>query len=249
MSAEGTKSPQGKLNKVCLITGVGPGTGSALVERFAQGGYRVAMMARSADRLEELATGTSSDNGGAAHAYPCDVADADALTDTFARISSELAPPSIVVHNAVAATFGSYLEIEPDDLRRNFEVNTMALLHLARLATPTMVEAGSGAILCTGNTSAYRGKPRFASFAPTKAAQRILLESIARAAGPQGIHAAYIAIDAVIDLPWTRKAFSDKPDDFFCQPGDIADECYRIAHQPRSAWSAESVIRPFGEEW
>lgn len=236
------------MSKVCLITGVGPGTGTALVERFVRGGYQVAMMARSSDRLEALASEELTGDG-SAYAYPCDVADPDALAEAFERLSSELAAPSVVVHNAVAATFGSYLEIEPDDLRRNFEVNTMALLHLARLATPAMVEAGSGAILCTGNTSAYRGKPRFASFAPTKAAQRILLESIARTAGPQGIHAAYIAIDAVIDLPWTRKAFADKPDDFFCQPADIAEECYRIAHQPKSAWSAESVIRPFGEEW
>lgn len=232
------------MKKVALITGVGPGTGTALVERFVQGDYQVAMMARRAERLDEL-----SERLPAANPYPCDVAETEALEQAFERITSELDAPSVVVHNAVAASFGTYLEIEPDDLRRNFEVNTMALLHLARLATPAMTEAGFGAILCTGNTSAYRGKPRFASFAPTKAAQRILLESIARTAGPQGIHAAYIAIDAVIDLEWTRKAFPDRPDDFFCKPADIADECYRIAHQPKSAWSAESVIRPFGEEW
>jgi NADP-dependent 3-hydroxy acid dehydrogenase YdfG len=40
--------------KVCLVTGVGPGTGAALVRRFAQDGYAVAMLARSAERLEEL---------------------------------------------------------------------------------------------------------------------------------------------------------------------------------------------------
>ena len=63
------------------------------------------------------------------------------------------------------------------------------------------------------------------------------------------MHAAYVAIDAVIDLAWTREFFTDKPDDFFCQPADIADEVFRIAHQPRSAGSFESVIRPFGEVW
>ena len=114
---------------------------------------------------------------------------------------------------------------------------------------PDMQASGGGALICTGNTSAYRGKPRFAGVAPTKAAQRILLESIAREAGPHGIHAAYVAIDAVIDLEWTRKFFADKPDEFFCQPSDIAEEVFRMAHQPRSAWSFESVIRPFGEVW
>ena len=125
----------------------------------------------------------------------------------------------------------------------------MSLLQLARLATDDMIGAGGGVIICTGNTSAYRGRPRFAGFAPTKAAQRILLESIAREAGPKGIHAAYIAIDAVIDLPWTREMMPDRPDDFFCKPVDIAEECYRVAHQPPSAWSFESVIRPYGETW
>jgi NAD(P)-dependent dehydrogenase (short-subunit alcohol dehydrogenase family) len=230
--------------KVALITGVGPGTGTALVERFAEGGYGVAMLARNQERLAALAERLPE-----AHAYPCDVADTEALTSTFSAIQADLGSPGVVVHNAVSAAFGTYMEIEPEALERNFQINTMALLHLARLATPDMIAAGSGAILCTGNTSAYRGKERFASFAPTKAAQRILLESIARASGPQGIHAAYVAIDAVIDLEWTRKMLPDKPDEFFCQPKDIADEVYRIAHQPRSAWSSESVIRPFGEVW
>jgi short-subunit dehydrogenase len=65
-------------------------------------------------------------------------------------------------------------------LQRNFEINTMALMHLARLTTPATVEVGEGALIVTGNTSAQRGKALFAAFAPTKAAQRILAESLAR---------------------------------------------------------------------
>jgi NAD(P)-dependent dehydrogenase (short-subunit alcohol dehydrogenase family) len=231
-------------NKVCMITGVGPGTGTALVRRFVDGGYTVAMLARTAERLDALAGESDM-----ARPYPCDVSGADALTAVFDRIKAELGVPTVVVHNAVGAERGTYMDIDPDGLRRAFEINTMALLHLARVATPGMVAAGGGVIICTGNTSAYRGKPAFAGFAPSKAAQRILLESIAREAGPKGIHAAYVAVDAVIDLEWTRAFFKDKPDEFFCQPADIAAEVYRIAHQPRSAWSFESVIRPFGETW
>ena len=59
-------------------------------------------------------------------------------------------------------------------LNRNFQVNTMGLLYLARRAAPAMVAAGKGAIIVTGNTSAQRGRANFAGFAPTKAAQRIL---------------------------------------------------------------------------
>ncbi len=230
-------------DEVCLITGVGPGTGAALARRFADG-YRVAMLARNAERLAELEKELPS-----ARAFPCDVADPAQLAASFEKVCSELGDPKIVVHNAVGGAFGDFASIEPDVLQRNFEVNTMALLHLARLATPAMIEAGRGAFLCTGNTSTYRGKAQFAGFAPTKAAQRILAESMARSLGPKGIHVAYLVIDAVIDVPWTRKAMPDRPDSFFCQPSEIADEAWHIVHQPRSAWTFDVMIRPDGENW
>ena len=91
--------------------------------------------------------------------------------------------------------------------------------------------------MVTGNTSAWRGKPNFCMFAPTKAAQRILAEAIARDLGPKGVHVAYITIDAAIDTPFTRpRLYPDKPDDFFAKPSAIADTIYHVAHQDPSAW-------------
>ena len=150
----------------------------------------------------------------------------------------------------MGGAFGTFLEIEPEVLNQNFQVNTMALLHLARRLAPAMVEAGEGAIVVTGNTSALRGKSKFAGFAPTKAAQRILTEAIARDIDPKGVHVAYVVIDAVIDLEWTRAMFS-KPagDPFFTQPSAIADEVWHVAHQERSAWSFNVEVRPFSESW
>jgi NAD(P)-dependent dehydrogenase (short-subunit alcohol dehydrogenase family) len=230
-------------DRVCLITGVGPGTGSALARRFAEG-YRVAMIARSADRLSALEKELPGSRG-----FPCDVSDASQLTAAFQEIVRELAAPEVLIHNAVGGAFRDFLSIDPEVLNQNFQVNTMALLHLARMAAPAMVEAGRGAILCTGNTSTYRGKAGYAGFAPTKAAQRILAESMARALGPKGVHVAYLAIDAVIDVPWTRRAMPGKPDSFFCMPDDIAAECWHIVHQPRSAWTFDVQIRPDAEVW
>src|SRR5262249_19409962 len=155
---------------------------------------------------------------------------------TIAAVRSDLGQPTVVVHNAVGGAFGNFLEIDPAVLERNFQVNTMALLHLARRLAPPMIEAGRGAIVVTGNTSALPGKANFAGFAPTKAAQRVLAEAIAREIGPKGIHVAYLVIDAVIDLEWTRRMFSGHPDEFFIQPTAIADEVWHVAHQQRSAW-------------
>jgi short-subunit dehydrogenase len=230
--------------QVALITGVGPGTGAAVARRFAAGGYSVAMLARNAERLASLEAEIEH-----AKAYPCDVTDEAQLDRVFAAVATDLGAPNVVIHNAVGGSFGTFLEIDPQILNHNFQVNTMALLYLARRAAPAMIAAGAGTIIATGNTSALRGKARFAGFAPTKAAQRILAESIARDLGPKGIHVAYLLIDAVIDVPWTRKARPEAPDEFFIRPAAIADEIWHAAHQERGAWSFNVELRPFGETW
>jgi len=229
---------------VCLITGVGPGTGTALARRFAGGGYRVALLARTPGRLAEVERELPG-----SRAFACDVGDPEALAHVLDDVRRTLGHPAVVIHNAVAGSFGTFLDIDPADLERNFRVNVVSLLHLARGLLPEMVARGRGALIVTGNTSALRGKPTFAGFAPTKAAQRILAQAIAREVGPRGVHVAYVVIDAVIDVPWTRQAFASRPDDFFIQPRAIADEVWHLAHQDRSAWSFDVEIRPFGESW
>jgi short-subunit dehydrogenase len=230
---------------VVLVTGVGPGTGAAISRRFSQGGYKVAMLARTRERLDALECELPN-----AKAYPCDVTDESQLDSVIQAVRRDLGAPKVLVHNAVGGSFGNFMEIDPKVLNGNFQVNTMALLYLTRRLAPAMVEAGEGAIIVTGNTSALRGKPRFAGFAPTKAAQRILAESIARELQPKGVHVAYVVIDAVIDLEWTR-TMTSKPagDPFFIQPSAIAEEIWHVVHQDRSAWSFNVEVRPFQETW
>ncbi|WP_341963952.1 SDR family NAD(P)-dependent oxidoreductase [Pseudomonas sp. RC10] len=229
---------------MAIVTGVGPGTGTAIVRQLADAGFQVAMIARNAERLSALAHERPD-----AHAFPADVSNPDALDSALDAIRERLGDADVLVHNAVGGAFGNFLDIDPAVLQQNFQTNVMALLHLARKLAPAMVKKGTGAIVVTGNTSAIRGKSQFAAFAPTKAAQRILAESIARELGPQGVHVAYLLIDAVIDLEWTRKMQPSAPDEFFIKPADIAAEILHIIHQPRSAWSFNVELRPFGEKW
>jgi hypothetical protein len=60
---------------------------------------------------------------------------------------------------------------------------------------------------------------------------------------------AYIVIDAVIDVEWTRARFPEAPDDFFIKPDAIADEVWHVVGQDRSAWSFNIEIRPYRENW
>jgi len=232
------------LAPLALVTGVGPGTGSAIVRRFAAEGYRIAMIARDGARLAALEAELPG-----ARAWPCDVGDGHALLSGLDAVVAGMGTPDVVVHNAVGGAFGTFRDIEAATLLANFQVNTMALLHLAQRLAPAMVERGAGAFVVTGNTSALRGRANFAGFAPTKAAQRILAEALARDLGPKGVHVAYVVIDAVIDVPWTRQRFSEAPDDFFIKPAAIADEIWHVVSQDRSAWSFNVEVRPFRETW
>ena len=72
---------------------------------------------------------------------------------------------------------------------------------------------------------------------------------MARSLWPAGIHPALIVVDADVDLPGTRRNMPDKPDTFFLKPDDMAATAVWLASQPRSAWTFEVDVRPFGENW
>ena len=93
---------------VCVISGVGPGTGSALVRRFAAGGYRIAMLARNAERLADLARQVPS-----AKAYVCDVSDQSQVDATMALVEHEMGAPSVLIHNAVGGAWGNVQRHRP----------------------------------------------------------------------------------------------------------------------------------------
>ena len=228
----------------CVVIGVGAGTGLACAQRFAADGYHVSMIARNAKRLQGFADETPNSS-----AHPADITDIEQFRATLRKIAAEHGSPSVVLYNAALATFQPYTELRVEDFERNFRANTTGLLVAAQEFAPAMIEAGGGALMVTGNTGSLRGVPSFVGFAPTKASQRILAESLARELGPKGVHVAYIVIDAMIDMPWARKKIPDKPDDFFAKPADIADEVFHTAHQPPSTWSFLVQIRPSAESW
>jgi short-subunit dehydrogenase len=231
-------------DKHCLVIGVGRGTGLAVVKHFAAEGYRVSMIARHAGRLETWQAEIEGATG-----YQADIDDTEAFCTTLRQIEAEQGPTDVIVYNATLASFGTYDTINITDFERNFRVNTTGLLATAQILCPAMVERGHGALICTGNTGALRGKPTYIGWTPTKAAQRMTAEALARDLGPKGIHVGYVIIDAVIDMPFARRRWPDHPDDFFAKPADLASEIYHLAHQPRSAQTFLLELRPFGENW
>lgn len=229
---------------VCAVVGVGEGNGAALARTFSDAGMAVALLARSTSFTQQLA-GTLPD----ARAYQCDVTDPSSIAAAFASIRGDMGDPATVIYNAGSGTWGDVESIDLDAFEASWRINAYGALAVSREVIPAMKSAGAGTIIFIGATASRRGTPRTAAFAPAKAAQRILAESMARSLWPQGIHVALVVIDAVVDQPRTRRNMPDKPDEFFLKPEDTAATALWLARQPKSAWTFEVDVRPFGENW
>jgi NAD(P)-dependent dehydrogenase (short-subunit alcohol dehydrogenase family) len=229
---------------VCVVVGVGPGNGAALARRFAAEGYAVALLARSRETSAALAAELPG-----ARAFACDVTDGASIARAFAAVRAELGEVATLVYNAGAGVWGSVEQVTPDAFEQAWRVNAWGALVCCQEVIADMKRAGAGNIVFIGATASRRGGARTAAFAPAKAAQRSLAESMARTLWPAGIHVSLIVLDGVVDLPETRKRMPDKPESFFVAPADLADVAFRLTQQRRSAWSFEVEARPFGETW
>jgi NADP-dependent 3-hydroxy acid dehydrogenase YdfG len=230
-----------------VVVGVGAGLGAALARRFAAG-YRVALMARSADYLEKLAAEIAA-TGGVAMSAPANVADAEELEEAFERIRSAFGPPAVLLYNAAMRPFGRLMETKPSTFEMTWRVSTLGAFIAAQQVVPGMLEAGRGAIVFTGATAGIKPFATSAAFGPAKFALRGLAQLMARDLGPSGIHVAYVNVDGPIDMPFIRQRFADAKEEDLLKPAAIAETYWHLVHQDRSAWTQELDVRPFKERF
>ncbi len=231
-------------NPVCVIVGVGSGNGVSLSRKFATEGYRVAMLSRNIDYLQELEGEIPG-----SQAYQYDVTQTDQAAEIFGRIESEMGEISVVVYNAGAGAFANIEEATVESFQRAWEINARGLFVVAQQVIPQMRQIGGGNIVIIGATASIKGGANFTPFASAKAAQRSLAQSMARYLDPEKIHVSYVIVDGIINLERTRKAMPDKPEDYFINPDDLAESVWFLTQQPSSAWTFELDLRPFGEKW
>jgi NAD(P)-dependent dehydrogenase (short-subunit alcohol dehydrogenase family) len=230
--------------RVCAVVGVGPGNGAALARRFAAEGYAVALLARGTELTSALAKELPG-----AREFACDVADAASIHGAFAAVRESLGDVDTLVYNAGSGTWGTIEEASAADFEAAWRVNALGAFLASKEVIPAMKKAGRGNIVFIGATASRRGNVKTAVFAPAKAAQRSLAESMARHLWPSGIHVALVIVDGVVHLPRTASMLKDKPETFFIKPDDLADSVFQLTEQRRSTWSFEVEARPFGETW
>ncbi len=223
-----------------LIVGVGDGLSASVARAFAKSGMKIALAARSVDKLGALAKET----GAAVHA--CDAADRGRVDELFAALDAAGAP-DVVVYNASYRARGPFTDLDPAEVEKSLRVSAFAGFLVAQQAARRMVANGHGAILFTGASASVKGYAQSAPFAMGKFALRGLAQSMARELAPRGIHVAHFVIDGGIRSA-RRTVPPDAPDSLL-DPDAIAQTYLHVLQQPRSAWTWEVELRPWVEKF
>src|SRR5207244_2785886 len=211
-------------------------------------GYRVALVARTADFTRTLAAEIRS-AGGIALPVEGDATIPTQVSAVYERIGGELGTPEVLIYNGGRRPFGVLVETTPEVFEETWRVHAFGAFLWARQVVPAMLERHQGAILITGATAGVKPGPNSAAFGPAKFAVRGLAQVLSRDLHPQGIHVAYVNVDGAIDMPLIRQFLPQLKDEDLLKPSAIADAFWFLAHQDPSAWSHELDVRPFKEKF
>ena len=224
-----------------LIVGAGSGLSASLARAFAKIGMKVALAARTVEKLEPLARETK------ATIFVCDATRHADVEKLFVDLDAAAATPDVVVFNASYRARGPMAELDPREVEKSIQVSAFGGFLVAQAAVRRMLPRKHGAILFTGASASVKGYAQSAPFAMGKFALRGLAQSMARELAPQGIHIAHFVIDGGIRST-RRTEMPDKPDSLL-DPDAIAQSYLHVLNQPRSAWTWEIELRPWVEKF
>jgi NAD(P)-dependent dehydrogenase (short-subunit alcohol dehydrogenase family) len=233
------------LNRVALITGVGPGLGAALARRFAREGFQVGLLARSLDFIQALAKEISA-SAPRAISVAADVSRPAEASAAVQRVRENLGPIGVLIHNPSSALGQGLLATTPEQFEQCWRVAALGGFVCAQETASDMLKTGEGVMLFTGATSSVRGGGWLA-FSSAKFAVRGLAQSLARELWPQGVHVAHVVIDGLIGPRQNQQR--ERADEPLLDPDQIADAYWHLAMQDRSAWSLELDLRPHTEQF
>ena len=158
-------------NRHLLLVGAGQGLGMAIARRFAKGGYRVTLVARSTDGLRDLAAGLA-DTGAQIDTIAADASDPEGLGARIAELYNEQAAPGLIIYNAVMGAPDQLLSSSVEHLQSAYAVDVISAIVVTQVAAPAMRAAGSGTIIVTGGGFADHPIPALATVSLGKAALR-----------------------------------------------------------------------------
>jgi NAD(P)-dependent dehydrogenase (short-subunit alcohol dehydrogenase family) len=241
-------------NATVAVIGAGDYIGAEIVKKFAAEGFTVFAGRRNGDKLAPLVKEVE-DAGGRVVARSLDARKEDEV-NAFLQDADRHAPLEVTIFNVGANVNFPILETTDRVFRKVWEMACWAGFLAGRESARLMLARGSGNIFFTGATASLRGGAGFAAFASAKFGLRAVAQAMARELGPKNIHVAHLIIDSGVDTAWVRerreqmwgKEALHNPD-LLMAPASVAASYWQLYQQPRSAWTFELEIRPYGEKW
>lgn len=184
-------------NRYALITGASSGIGRHLAYRFAADGFHVLLVARRADRLEELA-GEIRLAGMSATALPADLTVENERIDIYNKVTNQLGVPQVLVNNAGFGWYGYYTDMPWETAREMIQVNVSAVAHLTHLFLPAMRRAGRGHIINISSIAGSIPSQGIAVYAATKAFDDAFATSLHRELRGSPVHISVVKPGPVI---------------------------------------------------
>jgi 3-hydroxybutyrate dehydrogenase len=169
--------------KTALITGGGRGIGRAIALEFARNGARVAVAARTAEQVEEVA----AEIGGDAVALVCDVSDPESVARMFGRLRERIGDADILVNNAGIAESATLVNTSDELWHRHLAINLSGTFYCTRAALPAMLKQGWGRVINVASIAGKTGAPYIAAYSASKHGVIGLTRSIALEVATTGV--------------------------------------------------------------
>jgi len=235
------------------VIGAGDYIGGEIAKKFASEGFTIFAGRRNGAKLEPLVKEIEA-AGGEIHARSLDARKEEEII-SFLGDADKHAPLEVCIFNIGANVNFPILDTTERVFRKVWEMACYSGFLAGREAARLMLPRGKGNIFFTGATASLRGGTGYAAFASAKFGLRAVAQATARELGPKNIHVAHLIIDSGVDTEWVRQRRIEAlgPDaldnpDLLMPPSSVAESYWLLYQQPRSAWTFELEIRPFGEK-
>lgn len=170
-----------------LVTGASFGIGLELTRIFAREGYNLVLVARSGDKLRQLASELEKNHNTRSLILPIDLTDPGAPAYVLDQTTRTNIRVDVLANNAGFGQYGFFAENDLEECLRQIQLNVTTLTHLTRLYLPEMIERKSGKILNVASTAAFQPGPLMAVYFATKAYVLHFSEALANELAGTGI--------------------------------------------------------------